>query len=193
MLCLNFSLTFALGCEIFSGWIFPSQLSFTWEILEHIEYSALRQNMKIYISKQMWPNWHPNPMARINTHGGKSPKCEFSRKENILAFTFPSISRQTHFIVLTLPLHIPLLFGMFPFLIPFFFLLAFYFWLLPYLSISLPIIPSSLFLLPSLFLWIIHQCFSELLSACLLWFPLGLFQGPFPPRLGIRATATEGN
>lgn len=71
MLCLNFSLTFALGCEIFSGWIFPSQLSFTWEILEHIEYSALRQNMKIYISKQMWSNWHPNPMARINTHWGE--------------------------------------------------------------------------------------------------------------------------
>lgn len=70
-----------------------------------------------------------------------------------MAFTSPSISRQTHFIVLTLPLHIPLLFGMFPFLIPPTFLpplLAFYFRLLPYLSISLPIIPSSLFLLPSL-------------------------------------------
>lgn len=84
MLCLNFSLTFALGCEIFSGWIFPSQLSFTWEILEHIDYSALRQNMKIYISKQIGPNWHPNPTARINTHWGRmSPKCEFSRRYNM--------------------------------------------------------------------------------------------------------------
>lgn len=142
MLCLNFSLTFALGCEIFSGWIFPSQLSFTWEILEHIEYSALRQNMKIYISKQVGPSWHPNPTARINTHWGRmSPKCEFSRRENILAFTFPSISRQTHFIVLTLPLHIPLLFGMFPFLIPSLFF--------SYLPSTLDCSPTFLSLSPS--------------------------------------------
>lgn len=41
-------------------------------------------------------------------------------------------------------------------------------------------------LLPSL--WIIHGA-----AVRLLWFPLGLFQGPFPPQAGIRATATEGN
>lgn len=97
MLCLNFSLTFALGCEIFSGWIFPSQLSFTWEILEHIEYSALRQNMKIYISKQMWPNWHPNPMARINTHWGeRALSVNFpGRKTFWLSLFRPSLGKHT--------------------------------------------------------------------------------------------------
>lgn len=167
MLCLNFSLTFALGCEIFSGWIFPSQLSFTWEILEHIEYSALRQNMKIYISKQMWPNWHPNPMARINTHWGeRALSVTFPGGKTFWLSLFrPSLGKHTLLFSLSpCTFHYPLA----CFLIPlFFFLLSFYFRLLPYLSISLPIIPSSLFLLPSLFLWIIHQCFSELLSACL--------------------------
>lgn len=96
MLCLNFSLTFALGCEIFSGWIFPSQLSFTWEILEHIEYSALRQNMKIYISKQMYP-MYPNPMARINTHWGeRALSVNFpGRKTFWLSLFRPSLGKHT--------------------------------------------------------------------------------------------------
>lgn len=54
--------------------------------------------MKIYISKQIGPNWHPNPAARINTHWGRmSPKCEFSRRENMfwLSLFCPSFGKHT--------------------------------------------------------------------------------------------------